>query len=104
MYVNTGLLHSGADDSHRAGQHADNGANHLAGTSPVSGMFGNFDAAHTFCDAVTRAHTDLTARLRAHKEALTDVDGRARTAAADFSEMEKHNAATWRAVRCSSEI
>ncbi|WP_375484487.1 DUF2563 family protein [uncultured Mycobacterium sp.] len=54
MYVNTGLLHAGTDDSHRAGQHADDGANHLAGTSPVSGMFGNFDAAHTFCDAVPK--------------------------------------------------
>ncbi|EID13518.1 hypothetical protein MXEN_10911 [Mycobacterium xenopi RIVM700367] len=104
MYVNTGLLHSGADDSHRAGQHANDGVNHLAGMSPLSGMFGDFDAAHTFCEAVTEAHAHHTARLRAHRETLTDIGGKARAVAADFTEMEKHNAATLRAVRCNSKI
>ncbi|BCQ08445.1 hypothetical protein JMUB5695_01878 [Mycobacterium heckeshornense] len=104
MYVNTGLLHSGADDFHRAGRHADDGANHLAGTTPVRGMFGDFAAAYAFCVAVTDAHTHHTARLRAHQQTLTDIGGKARAVAADFTEMEKNNAATLRAVQCSSKI
>ncbi|WP_375484485.1 DUF2563 family protein [uncultured Mycobacterium sp.] len=52
----------------------------------------------------TQAHTDHTARLRAHHETLIDIGGKARMAAADFSETEKHNAETLRAVRCSTEI
>jgi hypothetical protein len=104
MFVDTGLLHAGANDSHRAGLHADDGANHLAGTSPVAGMFGDFAAAHEFHEAVTQAHAHHTARLRAHQQVLSDVGDKARTAATDFSQMEDHNAATLRAVRRNSAI
>lgn len=62
MFVDTGLLHLGANDSHRAGGRADDGADHLAGTSPMAGMFGDFAAAHDFHKAVTHAHTHHTAR------------------------------------------
>jgi hypothetical protein len=103
MFVDTGFLHAGANDSHRAGSHADDGANHLAGTSSVAGMFGDFAAAGEFHEAVTRAHTHHTARLRAHQEILSDVGDKARAAAVDFTDMEQQNAAKLRAVRCNSD-
>ncbi|EUA42874.1 hypothetical protein I552_7615 [Mycobacterium xenopi 3993] len=77
MFVDTGSLHSGADDSHRAGGHAGDSANHLAGTSPVAGMFGDFAAAHEFHQAVSQAHTHHTNELRGHQQTLSDVGDKA---------------------------
>jgi hypothetical protein len=102
MFVNTALLHSGANDSHRAGWHADDGANQLVRTSPVTGIFGDFEAAHAFHEAVARSHTHHTAMLRAHQETLCNVGDKARTAAVELTDMEERNAAELRAVRCSS--
>jgi Protein of unknown function (DUF2563) len=51
MFVDTGLLRSGASQSHKAGGHADDGANHRTRTSPVAGMFGDCAAAHEFHEA-----------------------------------------------------
>jgi Protein of unknown function (DUF2563) len=45
MFVDTRMRYTGANDWHRAGWHADDGVNHLEGTSPVEGMFGDFAAA-----------------------------------------------------------
>jgi hypothetical protein len=104
MFVDSGLLHAGASDSHRAGGHADDGANHLARTSPVTGMFGDFAAAHQFHEAVTQAHAHHTAKLRAHQETLTDIANKARTAATAFTDMEQRNKAKLDAVRCNSAI
>jgi hypothetical protein len=102
MFVDTGLLHSGATDSYRAGTHADDGANRLARTSPVAGMFGDFAAAHTFHAAVSQAHTHHTARLRAHQQSLSNVGDKAHAAATGFTEMDERNAETLQAVRCDS--
>ncbi|MGH3530426.1 MAG: DUF2563 family protein [Mycobacterium sp.] len=101
MFVDTGLLYSGANKSYKAGSHADDGANHLARTSPVAGMFGDFTAADEFHEAITQAHTHHGAKLRAHQEILSNVGDKARTAAAAFTDMEEHNAAKLRAVQCS---
>jgi hypothetical protein len=102
MFVDTGLLHSGADDSHRAGGHAGDGADHLAATAPVSGMFGDFAAAHEFHQAVSQAHTHHTTKLRAHQQTLSDVGDKARTAATAFTDMEDRNTVKLDAVRCNS--
>ncbi|HZU49556.1 MAG TPA: DUF2563 family protein [Mycobacterium sp.] len=102
MFVDTGLLHSGADDSHRAGGHAGDGADHLASMSPAAGMFGDFAAAHEFHQAVSQAHTHHTTKLRAHQQTLSDVGDKARTAATAFTDMEDRNTVKLDAVRCTS--
>jgi hypothetical protein len=102
MFVNTAVLHTGANDSHRAAGHADDANSHLARTSPVAGMFGDFAAAHEFHEAVAIAHTHHAAKLRAHQQILTDLGDKASTVATTFTEMEDHHASELKAVRCNS--
>jgi hypothetical protein len=102
MFVNTELLHSGAGESHRAGTHAQEAADHLSRGPLLSGMFGGFAAADAFHDAVSMAQAEHVKSLRAHQETLNAIGGRARRAAAEFTEMEQHNSAELRALRCSS--
>jgi lipopolysaccharide biosynthesis protein len=102
MFVNTAMLHSGAAESRRASEHAQDGANHLARTSPVAGIFGDFAAADTFHEAVTQAHIHHTAKLKAHQQILGDVGDKARTVATTFTQMEDRHASELKAVRCNS--
>jgi hypothetical protein len=102
MFVDTGTLHAGANDSHRAGAHADDGANHLARTSPVAGMFGDFAGADAFHGVVAQAHTHHTVKLRVHQQILSDVGDKARTVATAFTEMDECNASELKVVRCNS--
>lgn len=74
MFVDTGTLHAGAAESHRAGSRADEGANHLLGTSPVGW---------------------------AHQQTLSDVGDQARTVATAFTRTEERNASELNAVRCN---
>ncbi|WP_420891359.1 DUF2563 family protein [Mycobacterium riyadhense] len=53
MLVDTGLLRSGARESHHAGGHAHDGVSRLARGPQVPTMFGDFAAAEAFHDAVT---------------------------------------------------
>ncbi|GAB7145147.1 DUF2563 family protein [Mycobacterium riyadhense] len=103
MFVDTGLLHSAGDDSHRAGEHAQDGTDRLSRGPLLSRMFGDFAAAEAFHDAVGAAQAQHVRTLRAHQEALTAVGGRARQAAAEFAEMDHGNAAKVRAVQCNSD-
>jgi hypothetical protein len=102
MFVDTGTLHVGANDSHRAATCADDGVNYLTGTAPVAGMFGDFAAADTCYEAVTDAHTHHTSMLRAHQQILSNVGDKARTVAAAFTEMEECNASKLKSVWCNS--
>lgn len=101
MFVDTGLLHLGSSDSHRAGGHAQDGAGHLSRGPMVSGMFGEFAAAEAFHGAVTSARAQQLETLQAHQEVLIAVGGNARRAAVGFTGMDDRNAAELRAVRCS---
>ena len=65
-------------------------------------MFGGFPAAEAFHDAVSAAHAKHVNSLHAHREALTAIGGQAHRVAAEFTNMEEHNAAKLRTVRCSS--
>ncbi len=56
MFVDPKTLHSGGDQSHRAGDHAQEAAGHLSRAFLPSGMFGEFSAAEDFHGAVTAAH------------------------------------------------
>jgi hypothetical protein len=99
MFVDTELLHSGANESHRAGGHAQDGADHLSRGPLVSGMFGEFATAEAFHDAVRSAHAQHVQTLQAHQEALTAVGSKAHRAAIEFTGMDHRNAAEQRAVR-----
>jgi len=65
-------------------------------------MFGHFPAAEAFQDAVSAAHAEHVKSLQAQQETLTAIGGRASRAAAEFTDMEEHNAAKLRALRCNS--
>lgn len=99
MFVDTELLRSGANQSHRAGGHAQEGADRLSRGQLMSGMFGEFAAAEEFHDAVRSAHAQHVKTLQAHQEALTAVGSKAHLAANGFAEMDVRNAAAERAVR-----
>ncbi|HZC53588.1 MAG TPA: DUF2563 family protein [Mycobacterium sp.] len=102
MEVDTGLLHSGGNESHRAGGHAQEAAGHLSRGPLTPGMFGQFAAAESFHEAVTSAHAQHVKTLQAHQETLTTVGTNAHTAAKGFTDMEESNAAKLRAVRPST--
>lgn len=102
MFVDPELLHSGGDQSHRAGGHAQDGADHLARGPLESGMFGDFTAADSFHRAVTAAHAQHVKNLQGHQETLTSVGSKAHTAANGFITMDQNNASELRAVRPSS--
>lgn len=99
LFVDTGLLHTGGNQSHRAGGHAHDAADRLSRGPLMSGMFGDFSAAEEFHEAASVAHAKHVKSLQAHGETLTDVSGKAYKAAAGFTDMEARNAAQVRAVR-----
>ena len=103
MFVNTDLLHSGGNESHRAGGHAQDGADQLSRGPVPSGMFGGFPAAENFHDAVSSARAQHVKNLQAHRETLTKLGRKAHHAATEFTDMDDRNAAKLRAVRCSSD-
>lgn len=102
MFVDTGRLHSGADQSHRAAGYAHDGADQLSRGALSSGMFGDFAAAEVYHEAVSSTHAWHVDRLQAHYQTLTAVGHKAHQAAAEFTEMDELNAAKLAAVQCNS--
>jgi Protein of unknown function (DUF2563) len=102
MFVDTDLLHSGANEAHRAGGHAQDGADQLSRGPLLPGMFGGFPAAEIFHEAVRAAHGQHVKNLQAHQETLTELGRKAHFAADGFTDIDDRNAAKMRAVRCSS--
>lgn len=98
MFVDTDLLHSGGNESHRAGGYAQDGADQLARGPLSSGMFGDFAAADAFHEAAATAHTQHVQSLQGHRQTLTDVGAKAHYAAKGFTSMDQHNAGEMRAV------
>jgi Protein of unknown function (DUF2563) len=96
--VNPAMLHSGADESHRASEHAADGANALSGTPPTAGMFGEFEAAEAFLEAITAAHAAHVKALESHRNTLHDLCTKTHHAAYTFTAMEDHNAKVLRDV------
>jgi Protein of unknown function (DUF2563) len=92
MFVDTATLHSGAAQSYRASEHAQAGANHLSGASPVAGMFGDFADADDFYAALSVAHAHHVASLQNHQESLNDVGARAHHTAYAFTAMDERSA------------
>jgi hypothetical protein len=103
MFVDTGLLHSGATESRRAGGHARDGADRLSRGPLLSGMFGDFAGAEVFQEAVSGAHARHVAGLQAHAEAVTVIGRKAERAAAEFTDMDDSGATDSQAVQCISD-
>lgn len=103
MFVDTDMLHAGANDSHRAGGHAQEGADQLSRGPLSAGMFGAFAAAETFHEAVTVAHGRHVEALQDHQQTLTGLGHKAHYAANQFTNMDDRNAAEERAVRWTSD-
>lgn len=91
MRVDTAKLHSGAAASFRASEHAESGADHLSGTLPLAGMFGDFADADDFHEALSVAHAQHVAALHNHQRSLNDVGAWAHRAASSFTAMDEHN-------------
>jgi Protein of unknown function (DUF2563) len=100
MFVDPSLLHSGGNQSHQAGGHAEEAAGHLSRGPLLSGMFGDFSAAEEFHTAVSDAHGKHVRTLQSHQEVLTSVGSNAHRAAAGFTDNDKQNASALRAVGC----
>lgn len=98
MFVDRAELHSGADHSARAGEHAQTGADHLAGAPVTAGMFGDFDVAHAFHATLTEAHERHVETLGLHQQILSRIGDNAHQAATDFTAMEARNAEAMHAV------
>lgn len=99
MFVNTAKLHSGADMSHSASEQAQAGANHLSGSPPAAGMFGDFADAADFQEALSAAHAQHVRSLQGHQERLNDVGAKAHNVASAFTAMDDHNASELRKLR-----
>ncbi len=98
MLVDAEMLHSGGDESHRAGEHAHDGAGQLSRVPLTAGMFGDFAAADTFHDAISSAHTRHVNALQTHHGTLEKVGDKARRAAYGFADTEDTNAKALRDV------
>lgn len=79
--VDPDLLHSGGDSSRFAGDAARKAAGRLAESNAPRGIFGDFDAAHSFHTALTAGRDDHIQRLHGHDAALSDVSGKAHAGA-----------------------
>ena len=98
MFVNTDLLYSGANKSHRASRHAQEGADQLSRGPLLSGMFGDFAAAEAFHGKVSAAHAQHIKDLENHQKVLAAVGRMAHRAGFEFADMEGRNAAELRMV------
>ena len=101
MFVDTGWLHSGANQTHRAGGYAQDGADQLSRVSLSSGMFGDFAAADSYHDAISAAHSRHIKTFRAQRDMLTALASKARAAATAFTDMDELNAAKLRVGQCN---
>ena len=100
MFVDTALLHSGANVTHLASDHAHVGADHLSRGPLLSGMFGDFAVAEAFHDAIGAARARHARSLQAQQKTLVAIAGKAHMAAAEFTELDDRNAAKLQAMRC----
>ena len=98
MEVDTTHLHAGATRCHEAAETALNAAGKLDAKKPAAGMFGDFDEAHDFHQALTTAHQGHVEQLQGHHRSLTDIGEKSHSGANAFTAAEASNAETLRAA------
>lgn len=91
MHVNTDGLRTGANTTYTAADHTYDGKTTLSRASVPSGIFGDFEAARSFHQAVSTAHHNHVTRIDDHADRLGTIGEKAHCAAADFGEMETRN-------------
>ena len=92
MFVDTDLLRMGADFSRSAGTVAQRGAAEFASTSLSAGIFGDFEAAHGFHQALTAAHQVHSSTMDGHHVELEGLAEKATSAAATFHAQDQRAA------------
>ncbi len=101
MFVDRAGLRYGASDSGVAGEHARAGGQHLAGSAPAAGMFGDFADADGFHQTLSAAHAHHSTVLDRHQQILGGIADKARCAETQFGAMDERNARALRDVRCT---
>jgi hypothetical protein len=84
MFVDTDLLRMGADFSRSAGIVAQRGADQLAQKRFTSGIFGDFESAHGFHNALSAAHQMHVSTMAGHRAELDGLAEKAGVAATVF--------------------
>jgi hypothetical protein len=84
MFVDADQLRMGADFSRSAGTIARRGAAEFASTGLSAGIFGDFEAAHGFHQALTVAHEMHCNTMAGHHVELEGLAEKATSAAATF--------------------
>jgi hypothetical protein len=92
MFVDTDLLRIGARFSKSAGTTVQLGADQLASTNPTAGIFGDFDAAHRFDRALSRAHQAHVTAMEGHRAEFDTFAEKAASAAATFTKRDETSA------------
>lgn len=102
MFVDAELLRSGAGESRRAGEYAQQAAQRLSRGALQPQMFGDFAAAAAFHEAAAVAQSHHVRVSFSNQETLAAVGNSAHLAAVKFTEMDQYSVREVRAVRCSS--
>lgn len=99
MFVDTDLLRMGADFSRSAGTIVQRGASEFGSTQLSAGIFGDFDAAQGFHQALTSAHQAHTSTMAGHHAELEALAEKAHTAATTFQAQDEQSAEDVAAAR-----
>ena len=91
MWVEPELLSSGGDVARSADDRVLGGAAALSQASLGSSTFGDFDAARSFHQRLSRHRTGQVNKMRENHQTLTGVGRKAKTSAGWFTETERQN-------------
>lgn len=94
MFVDTDLLRMGAEFSQSAGAIVQRGADKFASASLMAGAFGDFEAAHGFHRALSRAHEAHVSAMHGQHSAFEALAGDANAAAGIFVREDEASGST----------
>lgn len=92
MFVDTDLLRMGADFSRSAGTIAKRGAAEFGSTQLGAGIFGDFEAAHGFHQALASAHQVYSSTMSNHHTELESLAEKTNSAASIFLVQDEQSA------------
>lgn len=93
MFVDTELLRMGADFAYSAATIIQRGATQFSSVRSRSGMFGDFESAHGFHEAVDSAQNSYLTSMNNHSTALSTLADKVNTAASTFTTKDHELAA-----------
>ena len=92
MFVDTDLLRMGAEFSRSAGTIVQRGASEFESIQLSAGIFGDFDAAQGFHQALTSAHQVHSSTMAGHHAELEGLAEKAHSAATMFRAQDEQSA------------